>query len=202
MASQIWLPGSSLPVLPYNNSYKTKSGLADKPIVKIKWKYKKCSVQEKARNGSGVGGTKKRWDKWKTNKMVDLHKIVSIITLNVESLNTKRQRLKGHCPLPNILPWERGTAVSRLAFVYTKLRTHDLGRGSSYQQNGISYAASAPWEACRAGGWVRSATWMKRCSSLKCVWSYFKSTQDCVWMSLEPVWLPGALFLMSYHQGT
>lgn len=34
------------------------------------------------------------------------------------------------------------------------------------------------------------------------MWSYFKRRQDCVWLSLEPVWLPGELFLVSYPRST
>lgn len=40
---------------------------------------------------------------------------------------------------------------------------------------GRAITASAPWEAWEAGYWVRRAAWIKRCSSSKCVQSYFKS---------------------------
>lgn len=41
---------------------------------------------------------KNRWDKLKTSKMVDSNPTISIITLNINSLNTtsKRQRLSGY----------------------------------------------------------------------------------------------------------
>lgn len=49
VASQIGSQAAPGQLLPYNSSDQHKGGVANEPIVEIKWKYKQCSVQEKAR---------------------------------------------------------------------------------------------------------------------------------------------------------
>ena len=65
-------------LLSYNNSYKTKRGVANTTVVELAWNHKKCSAQKKA------GNKKKRQIE---NKMVDLHTAISIMALNANDTN-------------------------------------------------------------------------------------------------------------------
>lgn len=71
--------------------------MSNKPTKEIKWNHERLSVNSREERKRGKRQQKNRKNKQKTSsKCIDLNLIISIITLNVNDLNTsiKRQSLR------------------------------------------------------------------------------------------------------------